>query len=576
MPSISEVSERFQRAAHSVCRVKIGDNTAGTGFLVGPDTVLTNYHVIQDALGNNGLFTSAISCVFDDIRMPDGGRKDGYEVKADNQCIDWSPYGPAEITPHPNDPLPTNDELDYAVLKLNEPVGSNPLPNGDPQIRRGWIDLFAAVATMDTNAPIVVMQHPFGSAQFYYSSNFSDSNQTKTRYRYNMLEAQGSSGSPSFTGDFRIFALHHMGDSNWLPVHPAQGIPIVLIRDRIITKSPNAIARYDVSLQNDRRTPWDVMFTVIRQNPGARKQVSDSKDVVQAVDSHNRRIERVKTIHDVLQDIQAFFSQMRADIQNANAENTDAIMRTAGRFMSRTWQSRSSTLAETLASLSDIERAEWTWTEKFGRELDILNQLADNDALAGYSAIAAIQSYLREKPPVLNSEIVSTLKRLPIERLLNVFSTISAELPAGAIRDIFDAAPSALSALWTSVREKVEEHDAWQRIENDIVYLDENKTFKTSWDERIFVATWNKLWTNVQALCSATPDADWSKKLQNSGTAISGFINATNWSPANKALQNFHDAATIRFRSVDKLLIAESKEMVAAGDPLANLVRAAL
>lgn len=575
MPSITEVSERFQRATHSVCRVKIGGNTAGSGFLVGPDTVLTNYHVVQDALGVDGQFKSAISCVFDDVRMLDGGRKDGYEVKADSRCVDWSPYGAAEITASPNDPMPSIDELDYAVLKLKEAVGSNSL-NGDPRSKRGWIDLFDAVPAMKANAPVIVMQHPFGSAQFYHASNYSDANELETRFRYNMVEAQGSSGSPSFTGDFRIFALHHMGDSNWLPVHPAQGVPIVLIRDRIMAKSPTAVARYDVTLQDSTQTPWDVMFTVIRQSPEARKQVSDSKEIVKAVDSHNRRLERVKTIHDVLQDIQFSFSDMRAKIQNANAENAGGPMRDAGRLMSRYWQSRSAILADTIASLSDIELGEWDWTAKFGEEIEKLNELKENDTLTGFEAIAAILPILKEQPLFLNKEIVSTLKRLPIQKLLDVFSAISATLPGGSIRDLFDVAPAELRALWTSVSLKVNEHNVWQGIENDILSLEEKKKFNDSWDELIFVATWNKLWIKVQALCSAAPGADWSKKLQIAGGAIASLIKAKSWDASRENLQRFHDDVTRCFRRVDQTLIAESRKMVAAGDPLTNLVRAAL
>ena len=56
-----------------------------------------------------------------------------------------------------------------------------------------------------------------------------------TRIRYRTNTDPGSSGSPVFTMDWDIVALHHYGDPNWRNALFNQGVPIELIRHRIIT-----------------------------------------------------------------------------------------------------------------------------------------------------------------------------------------------------------------------------------------------------------------------------------------------------------------------------------------------------
>jgi V8-like Glu-specific endopeptidase len=55
-----------------------------------------------------------------------------------------------------------------------------------------------------------------------------------TRIRYRTNTDPGSSGSPVFTMDWDIVALHHYGDPNWQNALFNQGVPIELIRQRII------------------------------------------------------------------------------------------------------------------------------------------------------------------------------------------------------------------------------------------------------------------------------------------------------------------------------------------------------
>lgn len=61
-------------------------------------------------------------------------------------------------------------------------------------------------------------------------------NANRTRIRYKTNTDPGASGSPCFTMDWDLAALHHYGDPAWQQPMFNQGIPIELIRRRIVEK----------------------------------------------------------------------------------------------------------------------------------------------------------------------------------------------------------------------------------------------------------------------------------------------------------------------------------------------------
>ena len=62
-----------------VCRVEINRQACGTGFLVGPDAVLTNYHVMREVIDNRAL-ASKVQLRFDYRVLPNGTKSDGTVV----------------------------------------------------------------------------------------------------------------------------------------------------------------------------------------------------------------------------------------------------------------------------------------------------------------------------------------------------------------------------------------------------------------------------------------------------------------------------------------------------------------
>ena len=146
-------------------RIEFNGNAKGTGFLVGPDLVLTNYHVMQGPIANK-FAADRVACRFDYKVLADGSRSEGAVVRL--HSADWrvddSPYSQAEAEDQPDRELSSLDQLDYAVLRLersvgNEAIGNNrEFPAAPP---RGWIKLNGQPA-LEQGMPLLIA-HPDGS-----------------------------------------------------------------------------------------------------------------------------------------------------------------------------------------------------------------------------------------------------------------------------------------------------------------------------------------------------------------------------------------------------------------------------
>jgi len=230
---------RLSQIKQRVCRIEIGGAAAGTGFLVGPDAVLTNWHVIEAAKNADRL--DRVRCRFDYVLKADASRDEGMIVRlhAADPCLDSSPYSPAEAGPTPDDPAPTENQLDYALLRLETETGRDTMDGG----RRGWIELPDAAPLFDAGTPILIVQHPDGAPMKLAMDTQAiiGANANGTRLRYYTNTESGSSGSPCFTMDWDIVALHHFGDPAWNNPKFNQGVPIDRIRNSIAANGFGAV-----------------------------------------------------------------------------------------------------------------------------------------------------------------------------------------------------------------------------------------------------------------------------------------------------------------------------------------------
>ncbi len=216
-----------------VCWVDIPGG-GGTGFLVGPDLVLTNDHVI-DRLREGQASWQDVKCRFDFKKAIDGSpvdQKKQTEVKLDatKWLVDRLP--PSKYDWDPNLSNASPQELDYALLRLAERVGDRPVggdtvdPRAEP---RGWIDASVKPPALAAGNQVFLLQHPRGEPLQLAIGTVKEFNANGTRLRYDANSRDGSSGSPCFNADLQLVALHHAHDTGFPPKWN-QAIPFGVIQ----------------------------------------------------------------------------------------------------------------------------------------------------------------------------------------------------------------------------------------------------------------------------------------------------------------------------------------------------------
>jgi V8-like Glu-specific endopeptidase len=231
--------ERMASIEGRVCRIEIDGEAVGTGFLVGPDAVLTAYHVLEPVLEGKKP-ASKVVFRFDYKVLYDGTKQEGVCVKLHRKDwkLDFSPPSAAEKTRTPDNPPPAPDELDYALVKLERRLGEEPLmPSGSENApKRGWLVLPVQSPDLTTKTPLIIAQHSSDKTLKLAIDTESviGVNANRTRVRYKTNTERGSSGSPVFDMRWNLVALHQMGDPAYSgPASYNQGVVIDQIRRRI-------------------------------------------------------------------------------------------------------------------------------------------------------------------------------------------------------------------------------------------------------------------------------------------------------------------------------------------------------
>ncbi len=180
--------------ALSVCHVSIPQKGSGTGFLIRPDLLITNYHVLENPeIPGDDKSVNAPNVVlrFGYTTTEEGGEEEGREFKlAPNQpIVDYSPVA----------------ELDFILLRVEEGIkkveGIKPVTYKENTQR---------------DKSLNIIQHPHGGPlMFAFSSNGVTGVYDDGRIQYVSKAAGGSSGSPCFDDKWNLVAIHHAERSTW-------------------------------------------------------------------------------------------------------------------------------------------------------------------------------------------------------------------------------------------------------------------------------------------------------------------------------------------------------------------------
>jgi hypothetical protein len=205
--NIAFLIKAIQHAA-SVCLITLpGGGETGTGFLVGERLVLTNYHVVQSVLSNEGSLPDASLIEVTFGKFGEGSTTLSTTLDKDRPVLEWS----------------RAEELDFALLQLSTSLD-------------GATNRAATLSskTPEIKAALNILQHPRGGdMQLAPSDNAVTYVDSQTGLiQYVTRTASGSSGAPCFDDGWSVAAIHHAERSRPFGVI-REGILIGPIRERI-------------------------------------------------------------------------------------------------------------------------------------------------------------------------------------------------------------------------------------------------------------------------------------------------------------------------------------------------------
>jgi len=188
-------------SAQAVCRIEAPEKTAvGTGFLVGPDLLLTNKHVLR-TVAHLEVAVARFDYWEDASGVARAGRLFHFQ----------------QGTYHCSDP----EELDYALVRLEgkplEALAGDASVDELPVLElirrgrhRGYLSLSSR--TILENERVNIIQHAGGDPlKAVLTQNRVAADMSDTRVQYVADTKDGSSGSPVFDLHWNVVALHHSG-----------------------------------------------------------------------------------------------------------------------------------------------------------------------------------------------------------------------------------------------------------------------------------------------------------------------------------------------------------------------------
>jgi V8-like Glu-specific endopeptidase len=180
----------IERAA-SVCRLEVNGTARGTGFLVGRDLLLTNYHVLDYPAGVV-LKESARAAV---LRFGCYTDRDGRETEGQTFVL----------APEPIEKESPTSGLDYLLLRVAREISQaqniRPVPISEQALKR----------QPSRKDGLHILQHPEGQSMkiALCSNGVSHLDPVRGIIQYVTQTRGGASGAPCFNDEWQLVGLHH-------------------------------------------------------------------------------------------------------------------------------------------------------------------------------------------------------------------------------------------------------------------------------------------------------------------------------------------------------------------------------
>jgi hypothetical protein len=202
--------EKLKAMRRAVCRVEPQPPAEtiegfGSGFLVAPDVVITNFHVARPFWGDVARARRVV-LQFDYETDPAGVKvSGGVEYRL---ATAWRGPGTPEAqqAERPWQVLSSpEDKLDYALLRLDKPAGTERIDGAE----RGF--LTPTSRQFSEQDPLLILQHP-SAAPLKLAIGAVERPDPPSHVFYKVNTEGGSSGSPCLNQRLETVALHHQGE----------------------------------------------------------------------------------------------------------------------------------------------------------------------------------------------------------------------------------------------------------------------------------------------------------------------------------------------------------------------------
>ena len=185
---------RLREVARAVCKIETG-HSAGTGFLVGPDLLLTNRHVVGEDGGDPAQRSAMLAAArfrFD--------YQDGFGAAAVRQGTVYKLAG---------EPVVDEDEtLDFVLLRLDGTPGADLVPGED--VRRGWLAPDTA-HDFQADEPLFTLGHfeggPLRMDAAYLAAVPEPGDERLATVSWSGLRGPGAGGGPCLTAALGVVGI---------------------------------------------------------------------------------------------------------------------------------------------------------------------------------------------------------------------------------------------------------------------------------------------------------------------------------------------------------------------------------
>ena len=193
-----------------VCRIELKGEGIGTGFLIGPQLVMTCFHVAGAAAMKDVAVRFDYKLGRDRRRLSAGVV---YSVSTEGVVCS----------------SPTN-QLDYLVIALSSAAGDDPVGGQEGAPARHWLNPIPH--DFKVSEKFFAIKHPDGTPMKLSVGEVENVCDEGRLVCHNADTLPGSSGSPCFTTDWELVALHRQGLDETGPCKQNAGINIAHILEQ--------------------------------------------------------------------------------------------------------------------------------------------------------------------------------------------------------------------------------------------------------------------------------------------------------------------------------------------------------